>query len=85
MVRGTEAGIAAVRLTNPIQADPSKTRARLIFHRYGQTYFLAEVWTGGDSTGRQLLKSKQERSMERESGSLARNSYETVELVAALR
>ena len=44
-----------------------------------------EVWTGGDSTGRQLLKSKQERSMEREIGSLAQNGYETVELVASLR
>ena len=61
---------AAFRLTNEI--EPSKDRrARLVFHRYGDRYFLAEVWTGAGEAGRQLLKSRQERAIEREMSTLA--------------
>ena len=85
MVRSTEAKTAAIRLTNSIQPNPEKTQARLIFHRYGQTYFLAEVWAGGDNPGRVLVESKQERQLRRELAAVAQSSYETIELVAALR
>jgi hypothetical protein len=85
MVRSTETKTAAIRLTNSIQANPEKTQARLIFHRYGQNYFLAEVWVGGDNQGRALLESKQERQLRRELAAVAQNSYETIELVASLR
>ena len=81
---------AAFRLTNEIQ--PSKDeRARLVFHRYGDRYFLAEVWTGGGDPGRQLLKSRQERATEREMSSLASKTEqgecgpELVEVAAVLR
>ncbi|PWT82739.1 MAG: hypothetical protein C5B44_01670 [Acidobacteria bacterium] len=75
----------AVRITNSILPRPNKTQARLVFHRYGQTYFLAEVWAGGDNIGRQLLPSKQERQMKREVERLAKSHHETVELMATLR
>ncbi len=82
---------SAVRLTNQIEAKTNKTQARLVFHRYGERYFLSEVWMGGDSTGRHLLQSRQERSIGRELASLgsksspAQNTYQVVEIVAALR
>ena len=61
---------AVFRLTNEI--EPSKDRrARLVFHRYGNQYFLAEVWAGAGEAGRQLLKSRQERAIEREMSTLA--------------
>ncbi|HKO45451.1 MAG TPA: hypothetical protein VJU84_19405 [Pyrinomonadaceae bacterium] len=61
---------AVFRLTNEI--EPSKDRrARLVFHRYGNRYFLAEAWTGAGEAGRQLLKSRQERAIEREMSTLA--------------
>ena len=37
--------------------------AMLVFHRYGDTYFLAEVWTGNSEIGRQLAKSKAEKEI----------------------
>lgn len=77
--------MSVIRLTNTIQPNPDKTRARLIFHRYGQTYFLAEVWSGGDREGRALLESKQERQLSRELSGLAQNTFETIELVAMVR
>jgi len=82
---------SAIRLTNEIQPNMNKTQARLVFHRYGERYFLSEVWMGGDSTGRHLLQSQQERSIERDLASLgsrsnlARNTYEVVEIVATFR
>ena len=40
-------------------------RARLVFHRYGDQYFLAAVW-GPDSNGRTLAESKRERNLRKE-------------------
>ena len=85
MIRNSEASNSIFRLTNRIQPDRNKTQARLVFHRYGQSYFLAEVWMGGDTAGRELLRSKQESSLRRDLGKLAKNDYETIELVAMVR
>jgi hypothetical protein len=58
--------------TIPVQSKTENPDPALIFHRYGQTYFLAQIWTGG-ATGRQLLKSDREKEMARgeESSELA--------------
>lgn len=94
MVQGADNGKSAVRLSYPAK-QKDKTHSRLVFHRYGQSYFLAEVWDG-QSTGRQIVKSRQERAIERElariplasipsRSELARNTCETIEVVAVLR
>ena len=81
---------AAMRFTFPIEPRQNRRIARLVFHRYGQRYFLAEVWTGAGNTGRQLIKSRQERAIERELATIASKTelsescYEIVE-VAVLR
>jgi hypothetical protein len=68
-----------------------KPQARLIFHRYGQQYFLAEVWNGMDNFGRRLLKSQEERKLQVELAGIpatdptAKNPYETVEVLASPR
>lgn len=85
VVRSKDTGKSVIRLTNSIQPKARKNHARLVFHRYGQRYFLAEVWSAGDSTGRKLTESREERAIRREFGKLAQNSYETVELLAKLR
>jgi hypothetical protein len=41
------------------QAEP----ARLVFHRYGQSYFLAEIWTGDASAGQALAVSQREKEL----------------------
>lgn len=46
---------------NSIYSDSPKD-AKLVFHRYGDTYFLAEVWNGG-AIGREVLKSKAEKEI----------------------
>lgn len=80
---------SALRLSGPTE-QKNKGRSRMVFHRYGQNYFLAEVWKGG-TEGRELAKSKQERAIERELASipsksdLAQSTYETVVVVAVNR
>ena len=79
---------SAMRMTSPATGNSQK--AKLVFHRYGQRYFLAEVWSGAGEQGRQLMKSQQERAIEKENAQIARHggpaaTYERVEVVAALR
>ena len=89
-IQTANASAAAMRLSNEIQPRKDKQHARLVFHRYGERYFLAEVWTGSD-IGRQLLKSRQERAIERELSSIAskteqaESGYAIVEVAAVLR
>ena len=84
-IQNATTGEGAFRLSNSIEPRRNKTEARMVFHKYGQTYFLAEVWSGGTGAGRQLIQSKRERAMNRELGSIAQRKYETVELVAVVR
>jgi hypothetical protein len=81
---------SVIRLSNSATDTSAKRKARMVFHRYGQQYFLAQVWTG-DSYGRQLLQCKKERNLGRELASTAsksdsaKASYEIVEVVALVR
>jgi hypothetical protein len=81
----------AIRLTNGTEPNKSNRRAKLVFHRYGNKYFLAEVWNGSDTTGRQLFKSRQQRAIERElsdiasKGEFASKTYATVVVAADRR
>lgn len=79
-------GDSAIRLTSSSQRKDREKAAKLVFHRYGSTYFLSQVWMAGEATGRELPKGKQERAVEREL-KLASNgrTYERVEVIAMAR
>ncbi|HTQ59603.1 MAG TPA: hypothetical protein VMI32_05240 [Candidatus Solibacter sp.] len=49
--------------TNAIAANKIQTESRLIFNRYGDRYFLSQIWTAGDSRGRELPKSAREKEI----------------------
>jgi hypothetical protein len=91
MIQSADGKTSALRLSDETERAKNKSHARLVFHRYGERYFLAEVWSGVASTGRQLLKSQEESAIEKEFASIAaknepaKNTYETVEVLAALR
>ncbi len=81
---------SAIRLSHVV-AEKNKARsARMVFHRYGQQYFLAEVWSGEDY-GRELMKCKKERNLRQEAASIAasrdsgQGKYQIVEVVAMVR
>jgi hypothetical protein len=45
-----------------VEARNGIPNPELVFNRYGQTYFLSQIWTGGDQ-GRQLFKSNREKEI----------------------
>jgi hypothetical protein len=71
---------AAIVLTKPVQSAERQSESQLVFSRYGEHYFLSQVWTAGDNQGRELYKTNQERSLETE---LAKNSAKP-EMVAII-
>ena len=88
LIQSADGKSSALRLSEATNRMKDKTHARLVFHRYGERYFLAEVWSGTD-TGRQLLKSEEEKAIQRELGNIASDkghaTFEIVEVVASLR
>jgi hypothetical protein len=53
--------ITIMFLASPVQAG-SAEKTKLVFHRYGNTYFLSQVWPGLGQDGSQLIPSKSERA-----------------------
>jgi hypothetical protein len=49
----------------------------LVFHKYGDQYFLSQIWDGQGDTGIQLAESKREKEMKTASNDLP-NASETV-------
>jgi hypothetical protein len=53
-------------LTISVETRNGHPSPRLVFHRYGEIYFLAQIWTG--SQGHQLSRSNWEKEIAREEG-----------------
>jgi frataxin-like iron-binding protein CyaY len=51
----------AIRTSIPVRNLDLADNGKLVFHRYGDQYFLYQVWPAGTSTGRQFTKSRSER------------------------
>src|SRR4029453_12366786 len=66
LIQSADRKISVLRLSDATRRINDKPKARLVFHRYGERYFLAEVWNGFDNTGRQLTKSQEERAIANE-------------------
>ncbi len=62
--------------TNTVRASETQEEARLVFHRYGGQYFLSQIWTQGETAGRELLMPRLEHQ-------LAKNSIERQMIVLA--
>ena len=93
LIQSSDGKVSALRLSDATRRTKDRPKARLVFHRYGERYFLAEVWNGVDNTGRQLTKSQEEQSIAnelllasaKENAHAANDIYEIVEVLALLR
>ena len=67
--------------TEPVIGRGTPKRDELIFNRYGESYFLSEVFTAGEQTGEELYPTHRERELRSE---MARNQAgpETVTVAA---
>ena len=55
----------AMLLTRPVRANETQQDTRLVFRQYGDLYFLAEFWTAGDQTGREIQVSDREKALDK--------------------
>ena len=93
LIQSGDGKVSALRLSDTTRQIKDKPKARLVFHRYGERYFLAEVWNGVENAGRQLTKSQEERAIAnelmlaaaRENAHATKDIYEIVEVAAVLR
>jgi hypothetical protein len=77
-IRSTNGDESVTTLTNPKQAKSnSKSSPRLVFHKYGDQYFLVAIW-GTEELGRGLPESKRERNLRRELQAANNARMETV-------
>jgi hypothetical protein len=73
--------------TKAVTLDP-KGKSSLVFHRYGDQYFLFQVWPAGGSVGREFPVSASERAqreLAKNSGVAQNVQCETVTIAAVLQ
>lgn len=70
VLRGIDGGAGVFALTRGIQADEVQLESKLVFRRYGDRYFLGEIWTFQRNSGRELPISRKERSIKEENARL---------------
>jgi hypothetical protein len=56
-----DASASALMVTYVVSANEIQTDSKLVFNRYGDRYFLSQVWTAGNSCGSQLIKTDREK------------------------
>jgi hypothetical protein len=79
MIRGAGNGAGALtRVVPPAEPSAHTGTARLVFNRYGERYFLSQIWTGADQ-GSQVPVTRTEREL------IAHRNDAKQEVVAALR
>ena len=81
MVVRNESTNAAVMVITQREESSKPQNPRLVFHKYGDSYFLAEAWSGSGEAGMEFPESKLERELRASSA----NASGPEEVVIALR
>ena len=75
VVRHCDEGVAVMHLTRPSDKE-SKEKGKLVFHKYGDKYFLSEVQSPSLSTGLVLPVAKNEKKVQDEMATV--RTFETI-------
>jgi hypothetical protein len=67
-IKSADKRLSKITLAAPVRADKERERAVLVFNKYGDQYFLAQVWMPAEDTGLELPKSRSERTLARKVG-----------------
>ena len=61
-------------LANNVELPNASRQTKVVFHRYGNRYFLSQLWIEGSNLGRELRVGRQEQEVAEQ------NSSNTMEL-----
>ena len=78
-IRNSEQKEQSLKLSHRCESLKTSQQTKLVFHRYGNRYFLSQIWVAGDNAGRELTKSRQEVEVAQD------YTMQNVLLVASLR
>jgi len=70
----------AIVLSTPCESTTAAAHTELVFHRYGNSYFLSDVWESGRSIGQHVGTTRRENEIARNN-----NSRSQVVLTAGLK
>jgi hypothetical protein len=62
-IRKSDNAANSLTMSIPCESLKAPEQSKLVFHRYGNRYFLAEIWTAGNSWGHEFPKSRREAEM----------------------
>lgn len=80
LIQRTDRSAATYVISMAVASNQPQAQTKLVFHRYGNAYFLAQVWRAGGSQGREIPKSAKEKEQ-----TIARNEApDQVTIVARL-
>ena len=65
VIQHKDSGKTALFLTRQVHSAETQGDAKFVFHKYDDLYFLAEFWTAGTNTGREIQVTDRERSLQK--------------------
>jgi len=80
LVRSDDSRSVIMACAHEVQVPKRTTTGKLIFNRYGDKYFLSELWLQGEITGTELFKSEQEQALLREIKETKRREKVTIKV-----
>lgn len=63
LVRSSDNRPEALLVTNRSESRQAAEKSKLVFHKYGDRYFLSQIWVAGNASGHQLPKSPRENEI----------------------
>ena len=84
LVRSIDGKKGVLLLTRATKPVGTEQKARIIFNRYGDRYFLSQAWVSGGDVGRELHPSGAERRLAKEL-SLAKGDAKSQKVQVAVR
>ena len=81
LVQSKDGDTSALVTTTVIQSGKTPKRTKLVFNKYGDQYFLSQIWFDGSKSGRELVKRHKERELEK---NIARQTVVLSEGVAVI-
>jgi hypothetical protein len=64
-IRSLDGRSAVLFTTGSVQANHTPTNSELVFNKYGDSYFLYQIWVQGEQTGDQIEPSRTEQELEK--------------------
>jgi hypothetical protein len=63
LVQSRDGRTSALFITMPMQFSETQEGTKLVFHKYGDQHFLAQICLAGGNSGRELLMPRQENEL----------------------